>query len=771
MKQKSIIKIICAILSLMMLAGCTPPAEQPDTPAQDTLLTIIDGTTDYSVVRGETCDKSVINAAATLRTSLIAATGVEVGIKTDLIKRDEQAAETAHEILVGKTNRPESDQVYATLGDEEYAISILNESIVIIGKTDKLTITAVEVFINEILQYNAESGTYGITSLKLEKDYNMKRTYEPPLLSIDQSLVNDMALCVTEGSVPLDKDSIFARFEDYKNMGVTCVRIDMYWSGSGSSLAMQSSTKYHLEAARQYGLKLKLIINPGGSNHSAQDSKLMDASGRYSINAISPWYKDAQSYTEQFVRNQLKVILSSGYEDVIAGIVAGLGPAGEPLYPPAWTQGNGSDEVMWCYADNAQADFRAEMEKKYGDIAKANKSWGTNYSSFSAVSVPKEGEVRGKMWNDVLTWYRDSKREFMTMQVDVFQALMQEYEISDIPLILYLPGADYTQKQWDACVSTGTAINGIKFMCDNEFTVQLAAEKGCILQYTGITGTSGLKLLRDFMFENDYAYIPVMGENAGGSEAAAQAKLLHSIITEYKLWGIDYTHSHWLYEADGKTPSAMHEPFEQIIPQLTEYLKTVDITVPSPVKESVAEPDGDVLAFEINFNKPENEKFAFAFASIKNIDFTIQDGDTLEYDVYLSEDMAGIGGVDGIVDGGRTLRDNFGMTDSTGLRVHPNADLSDAADGEWYHRVIKLGNASSDGAVLKTVQLAAHPEVGDGQFTECDVTVYYDNIVIKRNGEIVCTIFESDGDVTLGKAGPTQFAQGTVSIADASDAD
>ena len=454
-------------------------------------------------------------------------------------------------------------------------------------------------------------------------------------------------------------------------------------------------------------------------------------------------------------------------EDVIGGIIAGLGPAGEPLYPPAWTQGSGSEEVMWCYADNAQADFRAEMEKKYGDIDSANTAWGKDYGSFSEITVPKEGEVKGQMWRDVLEWYRDSKREFMAMQVRTFRAVMEEYEISHIPLILYLPGADYTEAQWESCVASGSTIPGIQFMCDNEFTVQLADEMGCILQYTGITGTAGLKLLRDYMFENGYADIPVMGENAGGSEPAAQAALLYDIITQYKLWGIDYTHSHWLYRSDGVTPSAMHTPFAQIVPKLASYLETVDITVPSPVKENVASPEGDVLAFEISFDKPAQEAFAFAFANILTTDFEVKNGDTLEYDVYLSDDMAGLGAIDGIFDGNKTMRDSFGMTDSTGLRVHPNADLSDVATGKWYHRVIMLGNSASDGCVLNTIQLAAHPEGTDGAFTQRDVTIYYDNIVIMRDGEVEEIIFESDGDVTLGKSAQNRYATGIVTITDA----
>ena len=46
------------------------------------------------------------------------------------------------------------------------------------------------------------------------------------------------------------------------------------------------------------------------------------------------------------------------------------------------------------------------------------------------------------------------------------------------------------------------------------------------------------------------------------------------------------------------------------------------------------------------------------------------------------------------------------------------------------------------------------------------MTVYYDNIVITRDGEIVEYIFEDDGDVTLAKASSVRYATGEVSVVD-----
>ena len=275
---------------------------------------------------------------------------------------------------------------------------------------------------------------------------------------------------------------------------------------------------------------------------------------------------------------------------MIGAVVIDMGPAGEPLYPPAWTQWTNEDvpwynadgyaeEVMWCYAENAQADFRVQMQKKYGTIREANSAWGKEYAGFAELTVPKPGQVRGRMWEDVLVWYRDSKRIFMDKQVKLYKELLAEYGFGDRYPILYLPGGDFSEEEWNSCIESGTATPGVKLACDNNYTVGLAAKYNCLLQYTGITGLENLQLVRRFMYENGYGSIPVFGENAGDKVAADDVYLLRDIIFDHKLYGIDYTHCHWLYEVDHKTPGKRFEPFRQVVSEISEYLAALDLDV------------------------------------------------------------------------------------------------------------------------------------------------------------------------------------------------
>ena len=593
----------------------------------------------------------------------------------------------------------------------------------------------------------------------------------------DETLLK-LGLSVTEGGIPTGRDAVYKRFAEYKEMGITCVRIDTLWDTSVKGQWLLSSvTQTMLAAAREYGLTMKLILPtimaPPAWLSADENSRLEDYNGRLSVNTVSYWYDGIYGYTDMAVRAQLKALVDGGWSDVIGAVVVDMGPAGEGLYPPAWTQAangldssNNGEEVMWCYADNAQNDFRAKMEAKYGGIASANAAWGTDFASFAALAVPRPGEASGQLWRNTLEWYRDTKRDFMAKQVDIFKSAMSDCGLGDRYLILYLPGADYLDSQWEACVSDGGAIAQIKLGGDNNYVVRLAAEKDCLLQYTGINDDYSLRLLRRYMYENGYGSIPVFGENAGDPVSAGDPERLAEIIAAQKLWGIDYTHSRMIYESDGVTHSALYDTFRSIIPGLDEYLRSVDISVtPELFASQTAAPDGDVLRLDISFDKPKSEKLAYIFFVIDKLNFTVDDGDTLEYDVRLSDDMQGLGAIDGSFSGGATMRDSFGMRDSLGISVHPNSDLSDYAYPDWYHRVIELGNASSDGASLHEIMLAAHPEDKDGAFTTADVTVWYDNIVIKRDGEVVLEIFRDDGDVTPPKsASIRQYATGAVTV-------
>ena len=147
---------------------------------------------------------------------------------------------------------------------------------------------------------------------------------------------------------------------------------------------------------------------------------------------------------------------------------------------------------------------------------------------------------------------------------------MSDFGIADCPLILYLPGADVSEEEWDANIKNKSASHGMKLGCDNRFMADLAKEKGCRLQYTGINDTEKLAILVDYMTQNAID-VPVYGENAGGNGEFPQT--LGYIVRKHGLAGIDYTHARWIYdEADGVTKNKRYGEFAEALKDIKKYL-------------------------------------------------------------------------------------------------------------------------------------------------------------------------------------------------------
>ncbi len=71
-----------------------------------------------TIVRGDESSKAVTDAAVELRRILLDA-GIDADIKTDWVKRGEEIKRFPNEILIGPTNRPESEALYDRMEDEE----------------------------------------------------------------------------------------------------------------------------------------------------------------------------------------------------------------------------------------------------------------------------------------------------------------------------------------------------------------------------------------------------------------------------------------------------------------------------------------------------------------------------------------------------------------------------------------------------------------------------------------------------------------------------
>ena len=584
-----------------------------------------------------------------------------------------------------------------------------------------------------------------------------------------------LALCITEAAALTgDAAELRARYADYRSMGFTSIRIDGGFSASSAeNYAMTPYFASQLKEAKEAGLTVKLIaptvMTIPGYLSGDPDVFFYDEQGRKGMNSVSYFYGGLLSYTENALRQELKAIKAGGSLGVIGGLVVDFGAAGEPIYPAQWTQGRSENETLWWFGDAAAKSFRMEMKEKYGEIAALNEAWGTSLTSFAEVTPPERGEGKGQRFSDALDWYIGAKRNFIEAQIGVFRKVTAEFGL-DVPLVLYMPGTRFNEATKNAAISSADPANPVCLGADNEFMADMAAKYGCALQFTGSTDTAGVTAIRRYMLEKGYGAIPVYAENAGDAGSAAVFVTMSDYLTSVGMAGIDFTNASHIYGKKSSEKTALHGGLEKMMKEIVPYVSSLDLTaVPPFFAGNTAAPEGEVLVYTVEIAMG-NEDFAYVFTELPAVNFKVQAGDILEYDVYLSDAVSGIGAVDGNFAGGGTVRDNPGISDGEGVQAHPNGDLSPYAAGKWYRRRLTVGTADNDGKTLSVLMLAAHPEkrLGgvDGTYTVC-----YDNIRFVRDGEVVLTVFGDGVTFPLSrvKTSLTKCASAAVKLGNAED--
>lgn len=150
-----ILSIVMVVGSLTMLASCTK--EQGDSVPTEKMLTIIEnGASNYKIVRAEKANNNTVNLATKLQTAILDTLGCDMALESDFVKAGEQPDNEAFEILVGQTNRSQSQEVTEALAPNSWAVEQKGNKIIIFANNDGLLDVAVDWFISN---YISNAGT------------------------------------------------------------------------------------------------------------------------------------------------------------------------------------------------------------------------------------------------------------------------------------------------------------------------------------------------------------------------------------------------------------------------------------------------------------------------------------------------------------------------------------------------------------------------------------------------------------------------------------
>lgn len=173
MKNKPLICI--ALTAALLLASCSTPGDPSDTtlpdsssaessaavenPVDPSIVNIIlNSASEYSIIRADGADEYTVRAGVLLRNAITERTGVTLELHDDWIRPDDTVTATKPEIIVGSCDRAELTEIKDTIGTRSFIIKVSGNKLIICGQTEKLTLTAVEYFIENYLtdEYSAE---------------------------------------------------------------------------------------------------------------------------------------------------------------------------------------------------------------------------------------------------------------------------------------------------------------------------------------------------------------------------------------------------------------------------------------------------------------------------------------------------------------------------------------------------------------------------------------------------------------------------------------
>ena len=146
-KVLSLILCVSMIFStLVILASCKNDGKDKE-PKEDLAVIVDNGETKYTIVRSERAKEEIVDLAVSLRLSINEKFDCNIAIGSDWVKPGTEIDPSAYEILVGDTNRPETEEVKKDLAPNSWAIKNVGNKLVICASDNAMLAVAVEWFV------------------------------------------------------------------------------------------------------------------------------------------------------------------------------------------------------------------------------------------------------------------------------------------------------------------------------------------------------------------------------------------------------------------------------------------------------------------------------------------------------------------------------------------------------------------------------------------------------------------------------------------------
>ncbi len=263
-------KWLCAMLAICMLLALpackdeepdvpasTDPVEPPveESPAAVTSFTLNDS---YILIRPDERTDEEVDAVVLLNRGLTSAYGGRFALQTDYVGKDDDENADTYEILVGPTNRAESQAIAAELGYNDWGYRVISDRVIVIcGGSPAATVAATEAFLADVIGYTEDAqsgealtpGSAVVLEVGTEKIYHYE--YAIKSFMLGSHAIADYTI-VTSHSTSEGVASIVKYFREWVGIELPVVSTRAYTGGPAIFFGCAGADGTHLDYGADY---------------------------------------------------------------------------------------------------------------------------------------------------------------------------------------------------------------------------------------------------------------------------------------------------------------------------------------------------------------------------------------------------------------------------------------------------------------------------------------------------------------------------------------
>lgn len=268
MKKRNI-RLLSWLLSLTLLlsiVSCTQGSVPTDTTLGDAVSSqapetepiSFSITADYKLVRPDVAGDGEIDAIQLFSRAVKTVFGFSCQMVTDFKKPTEELKRNEYEILIGKTNRPESAELSAEFTYYDWGYKVYNENVIVIcGGSPESTLTAVAAFLEDAFGYKENGSTQEVVNageakaIGSELCHTYLHDYKGATIKIGEKDISEYTLVVEKESVK-GIDTLTSSISRITGKNIPVVTLDKYDGGPAIFFGIKGADGKHHDAS-SYG--------------------------------------------------------------------------------------------------------------------------------------------------------------------------------------------------------------------------------------------------------------------------------------------------------------------------------------------------------------------------------------------------------------------------------------------------------------------------------------------------------------------------------------